>query len=730
MPDEIRFSEFPETKEMKQESVIPIVQSGKNMKIAFENFAKWIGISEEKIAQAVEAYLKENSLETGATQEQVAQINENTLAIDRLYKAVSEKEDAGTAESKVSSHNTSTDSHNDIRLLLQNTINTLNAFLDADEETLNQASEMIAYMKDNRGLIEQVTTNKVSVSDIVDNYTTNISNKPVSAAVAVKLKALIDAIIVPTQLAQLAGDATHRTVTDAEKQSWNNKSNFSGSYNDLDDKPDIPSLTGYATENYVKDYAQPKGNYLTEHQDISHKADLLKVATYITPEMYGAKGDGTTDDSTAIQQAIDNAGKTAIVYLARKTYKISTGLQITHSGYKFICDGTLSYDGADSAITVGSHTVSVDIDTISAPNGTAILVKGDGKYIERCDINVRQIISSKIGLHVYTNTVSITYNKFKIGYVVSTETGILVQCDASYINENWYWLGKVTGCNIGIKLHSDSSLSTVGGQGTNDNHFFSGSLEGIQTDGIAIHLDHTCGNKFDNFRLQEHYGSTAIKFNGVCRNNDIKLSRISTKEIDVSGLEENSHSNIIQSTQVSDIYNGYNLGNKVDVSYKYGVVYDAYEANVEYELTTDLFADNVIKQINTLIPTVLYINNDAIDNLTFALDGLYSDFGSMVRGFPITLIFGANVGKILLVDNKGATILDNTSGAYSEKTVSVKWNGFDKNNNINIWDVQVLGERYLTKHQDISGKANKSDAETWIFTLSDGSIVTKKVVLA
>lgn len=37
---------------------------------------------------------------------------------------------------------------------------------------------------------------------------------------------------------------------------------------------------------------------------------------------------------------------------------------------------------------------------------------------------------------------------------------------------------------------------------------------------------------------------------------------------------------------------------------------------------------------------------------------------------------------------------------------------------------------FLTSHQDISGKANKSDAETWTFTLEDGSTVTKKVVLA
>lgn len=334
MPDEIRFSEFPETKEMKQESVIPIVQSGKNMKIAFENFAKWIGISEEKIAQAVEAYLKENSLETGATQEQVAQINENTLAIDRLYKAVSEKEDAGTAESKVSSHNTSTDSHNDIRLLLQNTINTLNAFLDADEETLNQASEMIAYMKDNRGLIEQVTTNKVSVSDVVDNYTTNVSNKPVSAAVAVKLKALIDAIIVPTQLAQLAGDATHRTVTDAEKQNWNNKA----------DK--ATTLSGYG----ITDGATKK-----EVGQLSEQ--IVDLSVIITPQMYGAVGDGVTDDTAAFESAL---AENNVVFVPEGNYLITRTLDIFYKKSLISDDGqraTILYNGSDSVVKIGRMSV-------------------------------------------------------------------------------------------------------------------------------------------------------------------------------------------------------------------------------------------------------------------------------------------------------------------------------------------------------------------------------------
>ena len=45
-----------------------------------------------------------------------------------------------------------------------------------------------------------------------------------------------------TKLADLTTDATHRTVTDAEKQAWNAKSNFSGNYNDLSNTPNIEEI--------------------------------------------------------------------------------------------------------------------------------------------------------------------------------------------------------------------------------------------------------------------------------------------------------------------------------------------------------------------------------------------------------------------------------------------------------------------------------------------------------
>lgn len=114
---------------------------------------------------------------------------------------------AGTAENKVSTHNTATDAHSDIRLLVQGLTNRLNALADSDDTTLDQMSEVVAYIKSNKSLIDAITTSKINVSDIIDNLTTNVSNKPLSAAQGIALKALIDAIVVPTKTSDLQNDS-------------------------------------------------------------------------------------------------------------------------------------------------------------------------------------------------------------------------------------------------------------------------------------------------------------------------------------------------------------------------------------------------------------------------------------------------------------------------------------------------------------------------------------------
>ena len=193
-----------------------------------------------------------------------------------------EVEPKGTAQTKVTNHNADDEAHNDIRLLLSALTKKVNDLLDSDDTTLDQMSEVVAYIKANRELLESYTTDKVNVSDIIDNLTTSVSDKPLSAKQGVQLKALIDAINVPTALSQLTGDSTHRTVTDSEKAAWNAKSNFSGEYADLKNKPtkvtDFTNDAGYQTAQQVQNYAQPKGDYITENDLQEATNDALEQA--------------------------------------------------------------------------------------------------------------------------------------------------------------------------------------------------------------------------------------------------------------------------------------------------------------------------------------------------------------------------------------------------------------------------------------------------------------------
>lgn len=55
---------------------------------------------------------------------------------------------------------------------------------------------------------------------------------------------LNDKPTIPANLSELQDDAGHRTVSDTEKASWSNKSDFSGNYNDLSEAPDFKTING------------------------------------------------------------------------------------------------------------------------------------------------------------------------------------------------------------------------------------------------------------------------------------------------------------------------------------------------------------------------------------------------------------------------------------------------------------------------------------------------------
>ena len=58
-----------------------------------------------------------------------------------------------------------------------------------------------------------------------------------------EVSALPDTTHIPSTLAEMTEDDEHKIITSAEREKWNAKSDFSGSYNDLTDVPEIKQLT-------------------------------------------------------------------------------------------------------------------------------------------------------------------------------------------------------------------------------------------------------------------------------------------------------------------------------------------------------------------------------------------------------------------------------------------------------------------------------------------------------
>ena len=96
--------------------------------------------------------------------------------------------------SAVSNHDASASSHTDIRNLISKLTARLNTLADSDDTTLDQLSEIVDYIKNNKELIDGITTSKVNVSDIIDDLTSADTNKPLSAKQGKALKDLIDAL--------------------------------------------------------------------------------------------------------------------------------------------------------------------------------------------------------------------------------------------------------------------------------------------------------------------------------------------------------------------------------------------------------------------------------------------------------------------------------------------------------------------------------------------------------
>ena len=144
------------------------------------------------------------------------------------------------------------------------------------------ASKSSEHIHDNKNALDKVTDLKViewdNKSDFSGSYE-DLTDKPKIPVVDVN-KAYVDEQLsnksdinhTHTELHTHNNKDVLDVITQEKINEWNSKSNFSGDYNDLINKPTIPTLDGYATENYVKNAiadAQLNGGGGTGSVDLS-----------------------------------------------------------------------------------------------------------------------------------------------------------------------------------------------------------------------------------------------------------------------------------------------------------------------------------------------------------------------------------------------------------------------------------------------------------------------------
>ena len=86
------------------------------------------------------------------------------------------------------------------------------------------------------------------------------------------------------------------------------------------------------------------------------------VGNIVEPSSFGAVGDGTTDDTAALQRALDSleAGDTLIIP-AGKTYRHTDVLTIRNAGVRLSGPGTLLATNEErSALSIDADDVTVD----------------------------------------------------------------------------------------------------------------------------------------------------------------------------------------------------------------------------------------------------------------------------------------------------------------------------------------------------------------------------------
>lgn len=239
--------------------------------------------------------------------------------------------------------------------------------------------------------------------------------------------------------------------------------------------------------------------------------EKLKNGTtpYVTPEQYGATGDGIVDDTIALNAAIESGQ----VVIASKTYLVSQPLVLT-TGKTFICSGSV-INRSTNAFTVYGTDIALICKTIEgAKKGTYTAINitdpntlPDG-VTARCNVIVGVINGFENGIAMISTTSGkgVQFCNVEFDRIINCTNGIFLSATGSrtWVNQNSFRGDAIAGTNdktIEVGLLSTS----VEGSEITSNSFYGIGFEGC---GTGVKMTRSHGNNFHDIRMAESLHGT------------------------------------------------------------------------------------------------------------------------------------------------------------------------------------------------------------------------------
>lgn len=345
----------------------------------------------------------------------------------------------------------------------------------------------------------------------------------------------------------------------------------------------------------------------------------------ITPEQFGAIGDGLSDDTTSLQKAINFASSKKIkLHLSGKTYLCTSPLNIPNGNIYIIGEGArcsiILFNGCDGILCEASNNgdkfltlKDLSIRGDETPDTTGIMIKRlsyneilNNVIVSRFDtaLNiensyVNKIVNSfiaggsKYGIYIKTSTV------LEIeGGTIQSKSGISYYEYFSYNNKiNSTDISAYAGNNV------DYAAYIEGGFGSSYSFYYEGSISGATPLIAGICFKNCVNCKFENGSVTNNNTVPAIKLEGACKNVVIENIYFNYNNLTAGSTGVYISSTAYECTVKNCRFKNYDTS--IDIQNNTRIYLDT----IEYEGTS---GNNLIKISNTEATRVI-INNVRAD---------------------------------------------------------------------------------------------------------------------